>query len=102
MKLKFILAALLLVSLLTACNGEESEQGSLKDGSSNEAKSEDKEAINVKELVEKYSSVKLEGQSASITPKELVIKENDQETIYDVSGEEFFVSIAPYINETHP
>lgn len=103
MKKNIILAALLSVSLLTACSAENSVEDASNEDVSNEATIQNEEAVNIKELVEKYSSVKMENESASITPTQLVIKDsNDKETIYDVSGEDFFVSIAPYENETHP
>ncbi|MDQ0156135.1 hypothetical protein J2S07_002453 [Robertmurraya andreesenii] len=92
MKNKFILSALLSATLLTACSA----------GDSNEDASP-KQDVNIKDLVQEYSGVKMEDKSASITSKELLIKdENRKETTYDLTGEEFFVSIAPYVNETHP
>lgn len=92
LKKKAIFAALLASSLLTACSA----------GDSNEDASP-KQDVNIKDLVQEYSGVKMEDKSASITSKELIIKdENGKETAYDLTGEEFFVSIAPYVNETHP
>src|SRR5699024_5715029 len=41
--------------------------------------------------------------SASITSKELIVTEkDDSESVYPLPENEFFVSIAPFINETHP
>lgn len=58
----------------------------------------------IKELVNDYSTgAKTDVQSASITGTELIVTEEDEsETIYDLPEDEFFVSIAPFINETHP
>lgn len=94
LKSKVILAAMLASSLMVACsNGEEANEGA----------SQKEETVNVKELVQEYSSVKMEDASASITSKELIVKDSSgKETVYDLSGEDFFVSIAPYVNETHP
>lgn len=58
---------------------------------------------NIKELIEEYSGDKTTKQSASVTATELIITEDDgEETTYDLPEDEFFVSIAPFINETHP
>lgn len=92
MKSKIVLSAFLATSLLAACSAGESNKGASQ-----------QEDVNVKDLVQEYSSVKMEDQSASITSTELIIKdENGKETAYDLTGEDFFVSIAPYVNETHP
>src|SRR5699024_1991611 len=39
--------------------------------------------------------------SASITSHELVVEEDNEELVYELPEEEFFVPIAPFINETH-
>lgn len=58
---------------------------------------------NMKELVSDYSLGKIKGESASITSHELIVKKEDgKESVYDLSNEDFFVSIAPYVNQTHP
>lgn len=68
----------------------------------NTAKPE-KQMQNIKELVSDYSTGKIEGNTASITAKELVIADKaGNKQVYDISAEDFFVSIAPYENQTHP
>lgn len=57
----------------------------------------------LKQLVEDYSAKKVSSDSASITSHQLKIKETDGDSLtYALPKNEFFVSIAPYINETHP
>ena len=76
------------ISLLMGCNAEEQIT---------------KETQDIRKLVQEYSGNRTEGVSASITSNELIVKdENEKETSYDFSEEEFFVSIAPYIKDTHP
>jgi len=61
------------------------------------------EAQNIKELVHDYSVGNIENVSASITSQQLTVTDSDEsQLIYDLSEDDFFVSIAPYINETHP
>src|SRR5699024_7565991 len=44
----------------------------------------------------------IEAEAASITSSELMVKdENQEETAYELPEDEFFVSIAPFVNETH-
>lgn len=57
----------------------------------------------VKQLVQDYTEGKIQNQSASITSKELIVTDsNKKQTVYALPKDEFFVSIAPYINKTHP
>ena len=59
--------------------------------------------VDVKQLVQEYSGNKTKSESASITSKELIVTDNSgRETTYSLPQDEFFVSIAPYINQTHP
>jgi hypothetical protein len=63
----------------------------------------DKATPNVKELVHDYSVGNLEAESASITSQQLLVTNKDNsEVTYDLPENEFFVSIAPYVNQTHP
>lgn len=56
----------------------------------------------IKQLVSDYSQDKKSDGSASITSDELIItKENGEQIIYSLPEDEFFVSIAPYIHQTH-
>nr|WP_153738167.1 CueP family metal-binding protein [Aquibacillus halophilus] len=58
---------------------------------------------NIKQLVSDYSLGSIENQSASITSQELIVTDtDDSESIYDLPEDEFFVSIAPYVDKTHP
>jgi hypothetical protein len=74
-----------------------------QEGSKDETSLNEKEVENVRKLVSDYSSTKPTNESASITSQELIVKKSDgNELAYDLSKEDFFVSIAPYVNETHP
>ena len=88
MKFKSFVLFTLMITLLMACSNDES-------GSINKD--------NIKELVHAYTIDELQANSASITSNELIIKEDDNsEAVYELPEDEFFVSIAPFINETHP
>jgi hypothetical protein len=53
--------------------------------------------------VQKLSSRSLTAESASISSTQLTVKESDGKTAsYSLPKDEFFVSIAPYVNKTHP
>ncbi|MFD2132216.1 CueP family metal-binding protein [Pseudogracilibacillus auburnensis] len=94
MRKKFIAIILLMLVLLAACNGKSANE---------ELESKDNEPTDIKELVYNYSVGKIKNQSASITSKQLIVTDSDdKELVYDLPEEEFFVSIAPFINETHP
>jgi len=92
MRLKMV-AILVFVSILfVACSNE---------NEANEAKNID--TTNIKELVHDYTVGNAKASSASITSSELIVTdENQKETTYDLPDDKFFVSIAPFINETHP
>lgn len=92
---RIIFGLTLLASIaLAACNaGDMNEDISLEKG----------ETENIKALVNEYSVGKLKDQTASITSKELIVTDSDENKLtYDLPANEFFVSIAPYVNETHP
>jgi hypothetical protein len=56
----------------------------------------------MKELVHHYVE-NITDYTASITFTQLIITDSDdKESVYDLPKEEFFVSITPLINETHP
>lgn len=78
---------LIFVLLLAACGGNASNESEAKD---------------IKEKVHEYSVGNFKDVSASITSSELIVTENNKETSYKLPKEEFFVSIAPYIDTTHP
>jgi hypothetical protein len=84
------LTGLLLILLLAACNNSSSNEKEV-----NEVK-------DMKEMVHDYSVGSFEDVSASITSHELIVTDsNKEETSYDLPEEEFFVSIAPFIETTH-
>jgi hypothetical protein len=86
MKSKIIVPALVIAAILSAC-------------SSNRVI----ETQNIKELVHDYSVGNIENQSASITSTQLIVTDSDKrKSVYALPDKEFFVSIAPYVNETHP
>src|SRR5699024_238480 len=59
-------------------------------------------ATDIKQLVQDYTMGEAEAASASITSSELIVTDDsEEETAYDLPEDEFFVSIAPFVNETH-
>lgn len=88
MKIKWSIMLALVSVLFVACSsGEKANNEPDKD---------------IKELVHDYSVGNVEAASASITSSELIVTdENQEETTYDLPEDEFFVSIAPFLNETH-
>ncbi|MFC3746597.1 CueP family metal-binding protein [Paenibacillus sp. GCM10012306] len=61
------------------------------------------EPVNIKQMVQDFSTRKATATSASITSKQLIVTgENAKEVAYDLPDNEFFLSIAPYIDQTHP
>lgn len=61
------------------------------------------EAQDIQELVEDYSANRDTDDQASITSHQLIVTDTDEnESAYDLPEDEFFVSIAPFIEETHP
>lgn len=90
MKLKIIAMILIIPIFLGACSNTDDD-------------SKKNEDIDIKALVHDYSVGNIKNESASITSTQLIITENDDtELIYDLPKDDFFVSIAPFINETHP
>ncbi|MCK8489771.1 CueP family metal-binding protein [Paenibacillus sp. MBLB2552] len=61
------------------------------------------DAQNIKQLVQDYSVGKLSAKSASITSNQLIVDGDTADSMtYDLPKDEFFVSIAPYVDQTHP
>jgi hypothetical protein len=57
----------------------------------------------IKQLVREYSSGQSDVKNASISSTELIVTgKNNQSITYPLPKDEFFVSIAPFVNETHP
>ncbi|MCT2535168.1 CueP family metal-binding protein [Aquibacillus koreensis] len=61
------------------------------------------ETEDVKQLVQDYSTRQVTAENASITSEQLIVTESDDNQLtYELPEDEFFVSIAPYVNNTHP
>ncbi|GAE37484.1 hypothetical protein JCM9157_4788 [Halalkalibacter akibai JCM 9157] len=57
---------------------------------------------NIKELVQDFSLGNIQSQSASITSHQLIVTDSSASKVtFDLPEEEFFVSIAPYVENTH-
>lgn len=57
----------------------------------------------IKQLVENYSLKASSAKNISITSRELIVTEkNNKVNTYPLPADEFFVSIAPYRDQTHP
>ncbi|WP_031461910.1 CueP family metal-binding protein [Paenibacillus polymyxa] len=57
----------------------------------------------IKRLVHDFSAGKATAQSASINSSQLMVTGNDTRPMtYNLPDNEFFVSIAPYVDQTHP
>ena len=81
---------LLLILIVAACSESEST-------------SNEKEPQDIKKMVQDYSVGDSDDVSASITSEELIVTDSDdKETTYDLPEDEFFVSIAPFVETTHP
>lgn len=61
-----------------------------------------KETLNIRELVNDYSIGIKRAEAASITSEQLIVTDSDGDSTYALPEDDFFVSIAPYIDETHP
>src|SRR5699024_2393305 len=57
--------------------------------------------INIKEDVSELSASNI-SESASINDKALIVQDSNDDEIYDLPKDEFFVSVAPYITYIHP
>jgi outer membrane murein-binding lipoprotein Lpp len=61
------------------------------------------EVQDIKQLVNDYSVGNIEDQKAAINSHQLIVTNSDDSQVtYDLPEDEFFVSIAPYIDQTHP
>ena len=64
--------------------------------------SNEKETRDIKEMVHDYSVGNFDDVSASITSHELIVTDSGHnETSYELPEDNFFVSIAPFIEKTH-
>ncbi|ARK20306.1 MULTISPECIES: CueP family metal-binding protein [Sporosarcina] len=91
MKMKLIAVLLLITALSVGCSNEK-------------ANTEIQEPeVDIKELVNDYTVRNAVAASASITSSELIVTDDDKNvTTYDLPEDEFFVSIAPFVDSTHP
>lgn len=77
--------------------------GCLSQQSASNQKVKESELINIKQLVSDYSNDNIKDQSASISSTQLIVTNRDNSQLsYVLPKDEFFVSIAPYIEQTHP
>ncbi len=94
MKIKiFTVIGMVAVTLLVACSSD-----------TDSSASDEKEAENIKEMVQDYTIGNLKAESASITDKHLIVTDSNSDegkVAYSLPEDEFFVSIAPYVNKTH-
>lgn len=100
-KLKFFTTTLLVAVALVGCSEATKDINTEKSSSTNTSSSEN-ETVNIKELVYDFSMKNITNQSAVIFPNQLIVEAGGKDIVYDLSEEDFFVSIAPYINQTHP
>jgi hypothetical protein len=56
----------------------------------------------VKTMIHEYSTDQLEATSASVNANQLIVEKDNETMAYDLPEEEFFLSIAPFQNATHP
>lgn len=90
MRLRAVLILVFILAFFVGCSSEDSEVKNLS-------------TTEIKQLVQDYTVGNAEAASASITSSELIVTDENEEVVtYDLPEEEFFVSIAPFINETHP
>ncbi|WP_277749484.1 CueP family metal-binding protein [Oceanobacillus halophilus] len=69
----------------------------------NENEQADDVVQDIKQLVNDYSIGNVTAEAASITSDELIVTDSDEnQTTYDLPEDEFFVSIASFIETTHP
>ncbi len=72
-------------------------------GCGSDNKAEPQPASDIKQLVAQYSTGELKAERASITSRELIVTGADQsKKTYRLPEDEFFLSIAPYVDGTHP
>src|SRR5699024_2849223 len=90
MKIRTIIFIALTMLVLAACGEEDTNQAE-----TNLVTNE------IQTLMNNYTVDNLGPDSAFITSHELVVEEDNEELVYELPEEEFFVSIAPFINETH-
>lgn len=94
MKLRVIITLFLSVFFIVGCSNTNINNNETK---------QSPETNDVKELIAKYSGDFTTEESASVTGTELIITdETGKENSYPLPEDEFFVSIAPFKDITHP
>lgn len=64
---------------------------------------DEQETVDIEQLVHDFSVGNSQDQTASITSEQLIVTNSDENQVsYDLPEDKFFVSIAPYIEGTHP
>jgi hypothetical protein len=104
-KKKILIGLLVLITALVLAACGENEETTPNENAENESDSHGNigKTDNIKKLVQDYSTDKITDGSASITSRELIVSNEDSsKTTYSLPKDEFFVSIAPYIETTHP
>jgi hypothetical protein len=72
-------------------------------GKVNQEEPTNTEATNIKQYVQDLSTRHVKAESASINSRQLIVTSSaGSSKTYDLPDEEFFVSIAPFVNTTHP
>ncbi|AET61968.1 hypothetical protein HPL003_26270 [Paenibacillus terrae HPL-003] len=72
-------------------------------GNAQREEADNQGASNIKQLVHDFSTRKATAESASITSSQLSVSEDGKTTkTYALPDNEFFLSIAPYMEQTHP
>lgn len=94
MKLKIIAFTFLISMVLAGCSGKSTDQSKAAKESGTQ---------NIKKVVQDFSAGNGKNKSASITSQQLIVTNSDNtQSVYNLPKKEFFVAIAPYINQTHP
>src|SRR5690625_1556849 len=72
-------------------------------GNNNGNSSQAMETQDIKDLVQDYSVGNIENETASISSHALIVTDSENKQVtYELPEDEFFVSIAPFIKQTHP
>lgn len=88
--MRMIIMLMVITALSVGCGNEDVKKEALK-------------SPDVKELVHAYTVGDEQAATASITSSELIVTEENKEVkTYNLPEDEFFVSIAPFVNTTHP
>lgn len=67
----------------------------------NDDKNATEDTESIKDKVHEYSVGNFDDVTASITSHELIVNEDGKEKRFDLPEDEFFVSIAPFVDYTH-